>query len=180
MKLTTRELIICGLFASIIAILSQISIPLPFTTVPLTMQVFAIVLCGLLLGSKLGFISLIIYTLLGAIGLPVFAQMSGGISAIIGPTGGFILSFPILALVTGYFSKKYDSILLITLGMVIGLLLSYLIGTLQFMLIMKVSFMQGLTLCVIPFVALDLVKIGLAIGLGLNLSKRINLGISVC
>lgn len=180
MKLTTKELILCGIFASIIAILAQISIPLPFTTVPLTMQVFAIVLCGLLLGPKLAFISLIIYTLLGAIGLPVFAQMSGGISVIVGPTGGFILSFPILAFVTGYFSKKYDSTVLTTVGMLIGLLLNYLIGTLQFMLLMNVSFMQGLALCVIPFVALDLVKIGLAIGLGVNLSKRINEGMKLC
>ena len=76
MKLKTKELVICSIFASLTAILTQISIPLP--AVPLTMQVFAVALCGLVLGKRLGFISQIIYVLLGTIGLPVFAQFSGG------------------------------------------------------------------------------------------------------
>ncbi len=105
MKLKTKELVICSIFASLTAILTQISIPLP--AVPLTMQVFAVALCGLVLGKRLGFISQIIYVLLGTIGLPVFAQFSGGIGIILGPTGGFILSFPIIAFVVGYFSEKF-------------------------------------------------------------------------
>lgn len=180
MKLTTKDLILCGIFASITAILSQISIPLPFTTVPLTMQIFAVMICGILLGPKLGFISQIIYILIGAIGMPVFAQMSGGISAIASPTGGFIISFPLVAIIVGYFSKKYNSVHLITLGMLIALVVSYAIGTLQFAFIMKMSFMEGLALCVIPFIAVDLIKIGLAVGIGVNLSKRINLGMRLC
>ena len=180
MKLTTREIIICGLFASITAILAQISIPIPFTTVPLTMQVFAVMLCGTLLGPRLGSISQMIYILLGAIGMPVFAQMSGGISAIVGPTGGFILSFPIVTLVVGYFSYKYNTIQLTTIGMLIGLVLSYLIGTLQFALMMNVSMIEGLALCVIPFIVVDLIKIGLAVTLGTNLSKRLSLGMRAC
>ena len=99
MKLKTKELVICSIFASLTAILTQISIPLP--AVPLTMQVFAVALCGLVLGKRLGFISQIIYVLLGTIGLPVFAQFSGGIGIILGPTGGFILSFPIIAFIVG-------------------------------------------------------------------------------
>ena len=105
MKLKTKELVICSIFASLTAILTQISIPLP--AVPLTMQVFAVALCGLVLGKRLGFISQIIYVLLGTIGLPVFAQFSGGIGIILGPTGGFILSFPIIAFIVGYFSEKF-------------------------------------------------------------------------
>ncbi|MGL6104991.1 biotin transporter BioY [Romboutsia sp.] len=180
MKMSTKELIICGLFASITSILAQISIPLPFTTVPLTMQVFAVALCGLILGPKLGFISQVIYILIGAIGMPVFAQMSGGISSIIGRTGGFILSFPIVALVVGYFSKKYSSLPMIVVGMILGLITSYTIGTLQFTLIMKVSFIEGLTLCVIPFVLVDLMKIGLATIIGVSVSKRVGMGMKTC
>ncbi len=69
MNLKTQNIIICGLFTSITAVLSQISIPLPFTTIPLTMQIFAVSLTGLILGSKKGFISILIYLLLGAIGV---------------------------------------------------------------------------------------------------------------
>lgn len=180
MKMSTKEIIICGIFASITSILAQISIPLPFTTVPLTMQVFAVVLCGLMLGPKLGLITQIIYILLGAVGMPVFAQMSGGIAAIVGPTGGFILAFPLMALVVGYFSKKYDSIIMIVTGMILSLIICYTIGTLQFSIIMKMSFIEGLKLCVIPFILVDLVKIGLATSVGVSVSKRVDMGIRTC
>lgn len=177
MKLSTKEIIVCGLFASITTVLSQISIPLPFTTIPLTMQVFAIVLSGLLLGPRLGLISQIIYVLLGTIGIPVFAQMSGGFGIIAGPTGGFILSFPLLALIVGYFSKKYKGKLMVFVGMIIGLIVNYLVGTIQFCLITKMSFMAGLMACVVPFVAVDILKLILAYIIGISINKRINLGV---
>ena len=108
MKLSTKELVICSLFSSLTSILTQISIPLP--SVPITMQIFAVALCGLVLGKKLGFISQVIYVLLGAIGLPVFTYFRGGVGMILGPTGGFTISFPIVAFVVGYFSEKFKSI----------------------------------------------------------------------
>lgn len=180
MKLSIRDLIICSLFASVTAILAQISIPLPFTTVPLTMQVFAIMLCGMLLGSKLGFISQVIYVLIGAIGIPVFAQMRGGLGVILGPTGGFLVSFPIAAFIVGYFSQKHKSKLSVIIGMVLGLVAIYIVGTLQFCLITKVSFMSGLMACVLPFVAVDALKIGLAYVIGSGVYKRVNIGTKVC
>ena len=94
MKRKTLDIVYCGIFATITAILAQISIPLP-GGVPLTLQTFAVSLAGILLGSKKGFISILVYVLMGAIGLPVFSGFSAGIGAIVGPTGGFILSFPI-------------------------------------------------------------------------------------
>ncbi|HSQ89924.1 biotin transporter BioY [Romboutsia sp.] len=180
MKLSIRDLIICSLFASVTAILAQISIPIPFTTVPLTMQVFAIMLCGMLLGSKLGFISQVIYLLIGAIGMPVFAQMRGGLGVLLGPTGGFLVSFPIAAFIVGYFSQKYKSKLSVILGMVLGLVIIYIIGTLQFCLITKVSFMSGIMACVLPFAFTDLIKIGLAYVIGSSIYKRVNIGIRTC
>ncbi len=180
MKLSIRDLIICSLFASITAILSQISIPLPFTTVPLTMQVFAVMLCGMLLGSKLGFISQIIYLAIGAIGIPVFAQMSGGPGVILGPTGGFLLSFPIISFIVGYFSNKGKSEISVVIGMVVALFISYLIGTFQFCLIMNVSFISGLMACVLPFIVIDIIKIGLVYVVGMSVCKRVNLGVGKC
>ena len=80
MKRKTLDIVYCGIFATITAILAQISIPLP-GGVPLTLQTFAVSLAGILLGSKKGFISILVYVLMGAIGLPVFSGFSGGIGA---------------------------------------------------------------------------------------------------
>ena len=87
----TRDLVICALFAAMTAILAQISIPFP-GGVPLTLQLLSISLCGVLLGSKRGFMSILVYIILGAIGLPVFAGFSGGFQYIVGYSGGFISS----------------------------------------------------------------------------------------
>ena len=173
MKLTTNELVICSIFASLTAILTQISIPLP--PIPITMQVFAISLCGLVLGKRLGFISISIYVLLGSIGMPVFSHFNGGIGYILGPTGGFILSFPIMVYIVGYFSDKYKSIIGVYIGMIIGLLVSYIIGTIYFCGITNTSFIKGLTLCVVPFIVGDILKITLATVVGNKILKRINL-----
>ncbi|MEG0843838.1 MAG: biotin transporter BioY [Romboutsia sp.] len=177
MKLSTRELIICSLFASITAILSQIAIPV--TTVPFTMQIFGVMLCGMLLGEKLGFISQVIYLLLGAIGMPVFAEMSGGLGIIFGPTGGFILSFPIVTYIVGRFSNQYKSKIILILGMVLGLVVSYLIGTIQFCFITKASFISGIMMCVTPFIIFDLLKIVLAYSLGSIVYKRVSLVVGI-
>ena len=177
MKLSTKELVICSLFSSLTAILTQISIPLP--SVPITMQVFAVALCGLVLGKRLGFISQIIYVLLGTIGLPVFTHFRGGIGMILGPTGGFILSFPIIAFVVGYFSEKFKSTRGIIFGMICSLLISYIIGTLQFCLVTNSDVVKGITICVVPFIIVDIIKLIFATVVGRSILKRVNLGYSI-
>ena len=163
MKLKTKELVICSIFASLTAILTQISIPLP--AVPLTMQVFAVALCGLVLGKRLGFISQIIYVLLGTIGLPVFAQFSGGIG--------------IIAFIVGYFSEKFKSTIGIMFGMICSLLISYIIGTLQFCIVTNSDFIKGLTICVAPFIIVDIIKLSLATLVGKSILRRVNFGYSI-
>ena len=177
MKLTTKQLVICSLFASLTSILSQISIPLP--AVPFTMQIFAVALCGLILGKSLGFISQVIYVLLGTIGLPVFAGFSGGVGIILGPTGGFILSFPIIAFLVGYFSEKFKSTVGVMFGMICSLLISYIIGTFQFCLVTNSDFIKGFTICVIPFILVDIIKLSLATVVGKSILKRTDLGDSI-
>ncbi|RDY25225.1 biotin transporter BioY [Romboutsia weinsteinii] len=172
-KLSTKDLIMCSIFASIAAILSQISIPLPFTTVPLTMQLFAVALSGLVLGAKRGFISQIIYILIGAVGMPVFAQMTGGLNIMVGPTGGFIIGFPFMVYIIGYFRERFESNIMTVIGLIIGLIIDYLIGTLMFCFITKMTFMQGIMACVAPFVIVDFIKLGLAMVLGNRLIKRV-------
>ena len=94
-KFTTREMVLVGMFAAVLAVISQISLPMP-TGVPITIQVFGVALVGAVLGSRLGTTATLVYVLLGAIGLPIFANFSGGISSIVGVTGGYIWAWPIM------------------------------------------------------------------------------------
>ncbi len=93
---TTRELVIGGMFAALLAVISQLSIPMP-SGVPITIQILGVALVGSVLGWRLGLFATITYILIGAVGLPVFANFSGGFSKLVGVTGGYIWSWPFLA-----------------------------------------------------------------------------------
>lgn len=94
-KFTTREIVFVGMFAAVLAVISQISLPMP-TGVPITIQVFGVALVGAVLGAKLGTMATVVYVLLGAVGLPIFANFHGGISALAGITGGYIWAWPFM------------------------------------------------------------------------------------
>src|SRR5712664_4638446 len=86
-----------------VALCARLTLPLPFTPVPLTLQNFGVLLVGLLLGSRRGFAALAVYLVEGASGLPVFNPTGpGGIAQILGPTGGFLMAYPLVAFVTGW------------------------------------------------------------------------------
>lgn len=105
--MTSRDLATCALFAAITAVSAQLSLTLPWiTSVPFTLQVFAVILTGLVLGASRGFVSQLLYLLLGAVGLPVFAQLRGGLSVLAGPTAGYLWAFPLAALVAGWLAGK--------------------------------------------------------------------------
>lgn len=177
MKLKVKDMVLVGLFAALTAVLSQISIPIPFTTVPLTMQIFAVALVGIILGAKNGFISMIIYLLLGSIGMPVFAELSGGIGILLGPTGGFLLGYPFMAFIIGFVSQRYHYKVYIFIGMILGLVVDYLMGTIIFSLAMRTSIYESLLMCVLPFILLDMIKIILATSVGITINKRIQVGV---
>jgi biotin transport system substrate-specific component len=87
----------------LVALCARITIPLPFTPVPLTVQNFGVLLVGLLMGSRRGFAALVLYLFEGAMGMPVFSSIGpGGIAQLLGPTGGFLLAYPLVAWVAGY------------------------------------------------------------------------------
>lgn len=167
----TKDLIICSLFAAITCVLAQISIPFP-GGVPLTMQTLAVSLTGIILGSKRGFIAQGIYVLLGAIGMPVFASFSGGLQIIVGPTGGFILSFPIMAYIIGYICERNNNKGIVLLAMILGSIVNYFIGSLQFAFITKSTMMQAFIACVAPFIITGLVKSVLAAIIGIKLKEN--------
>ena len=170
----TRDLVVCSLFAAMTAVLSQISIPLP-NGIPLTLQLFAVFLCGVILGAKKGFISTLVYVVLGAIGLPVFAGFTGGFQYIVGYSGGFIISFPLVAFIIGFVSEKTDNMVFILLSTILGLIVSYTIGTLVFSIVTNTSISASLAACVIPFIFTDLLKCFIATVIGLKLKENISI-----
>ncbi|MBP8969258.1 MAG: biotin transporter BioY [Lachnospiraceae bacterium] len=176
-KLT--QTIFIGLFAALIAVCSQIQIP---GAVPFTLQTFAVFLAGGLLGGKRGTISVIVYILLGAVGLPVFAGFKGGIGALIGTTGGYIIGFIFSMLVFVVFElllkEKAKKIIPLGIAMVIGLIICYAFGTAWFMIVYTntkepIGLITALSWCVFPFIIPDIVKIALALTLTSRLKRFI-------
>lgn len=150
----TINMILIGLFAAVIAVVSQISIPLP-TGVPITLQTFIIPLCGFVLGWKLGTFSFVIYLFIGLMGAPVFANFRGGVEVLFGKTGGFLIGFLFLSLLCGL-SLHVKNKLLRSLIILSGLLLDHLAGVLQFAILTKVSLIQSAVLVSFPYLIKDM------------------------
>lgn len=98
----TKKITMIGLMTAVTCILGPLSLPLPFSPVPITLTNFAVFLSIYILGMKYGTISLLIYLALGTIGLPVFSSFSGGLGKLAGPTGGYLFGFIFLALIHGF------------------------------------------------------------------------------
>jgi|SRR3712207_953142 len=168
-KFSTRDLCIIALFTALTAVMSQISIPLPFGPIPFTLQTFAIYLCAIILGSRLGTISQIIYVLLGAIGIPVFASFSGGLQCILGPTGGFIIAFPIVTFIVGKITSKNKSTILTFTELIFTLIFLYAMGITQLCFITKMPLLKAIMVGAVPFIPLDIVKIIIAYIIGVKI-----------
>ena len=171
--LSIRESSHIALFAAIIVISSQIAIPFP-GGVPLTLQTWAISLAGMVLGIKNGVFAVIVYILLGAVGVPVFANLTGGIGIIIGPTGGFILSFPLMALTAGI-GEKSRSVIRLIFWLIIGTVINFLAGMLYFSFVMSVSLSAAFTAAVLPFVPFALLRIALLPAIGKNVKHALRM-----
>jgi biotin transport system substrate-specific component len=158
------------------AICSWISIPI---TIPFTLQTFAVFIAVAMLGFGRGTIAVLVYILLGAIGVPVFAGFSGGFDKILGPTGGYIVGFIFTALITGGILKKFGKKLpVMILAMLLGLVACYAFGTVWFMYVYgkangAIGIGTALSWCVIPYIIPDCCKIALAILLDKRLARFI-------
>lgn len=161
MVLKTNGMVLCALFAALTGVGGLIAIPLPFTPVPITLQIFFTFLAGAILGKYLGALSQAIYLLLGVVGLPVFAKGSSGIGALLGPSGGYLVGFIPAAFLVGYMLERADEppSLLIFLAMLVGLLAIYLPGVGWLMWVARLNLVKALLLGVVPFVPGDAVKI---------------------
>ena len=149
-----------ALFAALIAVCSWISVP---SAVPFTLQTFGVFMAAGLLGGKRGTVSVLIYILLGAAGIPVFSGFKGGAGVLAGSTGGYIVGFLFTALIMWLFeakarNRKYR----LPISMAVGLLACYAFGTAWFMVQTKITLAASLTWCVFPFILPDAAKITLA------------------
>ncbi len=171
-KLSTKEICGIAIMTAITAVLAQISIPMPLG-VPMTMQTFAVTLAGVILGAKNGAISMVVYLLLGAAGVPVFAGFSGGFQDLVGPTGGFLLSFPLMAFLIGTGVKLRKQKGMFLLFLVLGTASNYIVGVAMFCIIMKASVWTGITACILPFIPTAIIKAAAASVLGLKIQTRL-------
>lgn len=158
----------CGLFAALIGAASQIA--LPIQPVPVNLALLAVVSAGALLGAKYGTLSVVVYILLGAVGMPVFAGFRGGLSVLTGVTGGYIVGYAATAFVTGLVCQKTKKTLPVFLGMFVGTALCNAIGTAWFCLITGSSVTASISVCVLPYIPGDIFKI---IG-GIFIFKKFN------
>jgi biotin transport system substrate-specific component len=162
-KIRTKQMVLIALMTAVTCVLGPLSIPLPFSPVPISLTNFAIFLAIFVLGMKNGTISFIIYLLLGAVGVPVFSSFRGGLQVLAGPTGGYLIGFIFLALIMGFALDHFDRKLVPTIiGMIIGMVVCYAFGTVWLAKLLSLSFKEGLMMGVIPYLAGDVAKIIIA------------------
>lgn len=171
-----KKIVLVAVFAAITAVFSQISIPLPFSPIPFTLSILAVFLCGALLDEKHAFLAQLVYLCIGAVGIPVFSGFGGGIAKLVGPTGGYLVTYPLMAFLVAFALRKTKKKTLLCYlgGMAAALGICYLIGTLWLSYLTNVTFVQGLAAGVYPFVFFDCVKIVLASVLSMAVSRSLD------
>lgn len=166
-KLNVQTMTAIGMFAALIAVLSQLAIPMP-SGVPVTLQTFAIALCGFFLGWRAGLASVTIYILIGAVGVPVFANFTGGLAKLSGLTGGFIWGFLPMVVLCGLFaSGKTKKIFtarrfLSILTGIAGLALCHVAGVFQFAYLSSSTFAEAALLVSVPYLLKDIISVAVA------------------
>lgn len=167
----TKNLVLAAMFTAVTAILSQTAIPIP-GGVPLTLQTFAVALCGYVLGVKWGLASISAYVLLGAVGVPVFSGFKGGIGTLFGTTGGFIFGFIIFALLCGLSHRFKNRILSVLIG-IGGMLVCHLCGVIQFSIVYGSNFINSFLLVSLPYLLKDALSVIAAYFLSVYILKLI-------
>ena len=172
LNLKTKEICSIGLAAALMAVFSQISIPLPFTTVPITLQVFGVAILSIILDRKCSTIALVIFTLVGLIGIPVYSQFSGGAGVLFGPTGGYIFGFILMAFIIGSFNKS-DKKYMHFIGAYLGMIAEYIVGTIQLKIVLNLSLKAAIISGVAQFIVKDIIFVFIAVVVGEIIKERI-------
>ena len=174
----TKNIVLCAVCAAVTCVLAPLSIPVG--AIPVTLATFAVMLSGVLLGGRLGALSQLIYLLIGAVGVPVCAGYTPALPKLLGPTGGYLVGYIPLAFICGALYslwgknargvKKYAVMLL---AMTAGTVVLYAFGTAWFCILNNVGVLYALSLCVVPFLLGDAIKIAVVMLLAPQLEKAI-------
>lgn len=174
MNMKTKEITMIGLMAALICIAGPISMPLPFSPVPISLTNLAVYFAVYLLGMKCGTISYCVYLLLGLAGIPVFSAFTSGPAKLLGPTGGYLIGFVFMAAICGWFVDKWNGKPVPSfIGMAAGTAVCYIFGTAWLAYQANMSFGAALAAGVLPFLAGDAIKMVLSIVVGMPVRVRV-------
>ena len=162
----------CALMAALLCVLAPVAVPVG--PIPVTLATLVLYLSVWVLDTRCALISTALYLLLGAAGLPVFSGWQGGLGKVAGPTGGYMVGYLLLVLVGGLIKKaSKERVVLTGLGLVLGTVFLYAFGTAWFIFQTESDILYALSVCVLPFIGFDLVKIVLACAIGKPVSSAL-------
>lgn len=168
-RITTKEIVLTAVFSAVTIVLSQLAVPLP-TGVPVTLQTFAVALCGYVLGWRSGLCAIGVYVILGLAGLPVFSNFTGGAGVLFGVTGGFIFGFLGMVALCGIFRKQKNPAVRLALGFA-GLAVCHIAGTIQFSLVTKNPLLTSFLTASAPYLVKDVISVASAYFVSLAVNK---------
>lgn len=174
MKVSTKTIVTVGMFTAVLAVLSILTIPMP-SGVPLTLQTFAMALCGYVLGWRRGAASTLLYILVGTVGIPVFAGMTGGPSWLAGYSGGFIWGFIFLTLFCGLGIEQKKVMPSVALG-IIGLVICHVLGTVQFSIVASTPISASFVAVSAPYLVKDIASVAGAYFVAIPIRKALSAG----
>lgn len=172
-----------ALMSAVLCVISPFTIPVPASPVPFSLALFAVYLAGILLGARRGAFSVLVYLLLGAVGLPVFSGFSGGAGVLLGPTGGYLMGYVLCAAAVGAITgresagkpsgKRGREVMRNVLAMICGTLLCYFFGTIWFLAVMNGTYTvaQAFFVCVMPYLIFDTIKVLAATAIALPIKR---------
>ncbi len=170
----TLNLTIIALMTAVTCILGPLSIAIPISPVPISFTNLAIYLTVMILGWKKGTVSYLVYLLIGLVGVPVFSSFTSGPAKLLGPTGGYLVGFIFLAMISGIFIEKFNGkILMYIAGMIIGTIVTYAFGTIWLACQAHMNFTAALMAGVIPYLPGDAAKILISAIVGNEIRKRL-------
>jgi biotin transport system substrate-specific component len=164
-KYSIYQMTTCALMAALMCVLGPMSIQIGI--IPISFTNLVIYLAVILLGAREATISCCVYLLLGLVGLPVFSGYTGGLAKLAGPTGGYLVGFIFMAIISGiFYDRSKGNVIFTVAGMVLGTAVTYLFGTVWYVVETQCAFTYAISVCVLPFLGVDAVKIAAAVALG--------------
>ncbi len=173
-KISTKDMILAGMFAALIGVMGYVSVPIPISPVPISGQTLVIMLIGLLLTPKQAFYSVSAWILVGIVGAPVFSGGRGGIAVLASPSGGYIIGFLIGAVVISIVKGKKVNLIKMSIASIVGgIVVVYLCGVPVMAMLLSMDMATALKAGALPFLIGDFIKVFIAVSLALPLRSRL-------